>query len=69
MYHWDLPQALQDVGGWENDIIVSRFRDYADVVYQSLGEKVKFWITINEPYNVANIGHGNGTAAPGKISC
>ncbi|KAF4087130.1 hypothetical protein AMELA_G00092510 [Ameiurus melas] len=65
LYHWDLPQALQDVGGWENDSIIKRFRDYADVVYSSLGDKVKFWITINEPYNVANIGHGYGTAAPG----
>lgn len=68
LYHWDLPQALQDVGGWENDTIVKRFRDYADVVYSSLGDKVTFWITINEPYNVANIGHGYGTAAPGKVS-
>ncbi|XP_076857376.1 lactase/phlorizin hydrolase-like [Brachyhypopomus gauderio] len=65
LYHWDLPQALQDVGGWENDTVVERFRDYADVVFSNLGEKVKFWITINEPYNVANIGHGYGTAAPG----
>uniref|UniRef100_A0A4W4FLV0 Lactase n=1 Tax=Electrophorus electricus TaxID=8005 RepID=A0A4W4FLV0_ELEEL len=67
LYHWDLPQALQDVGGWENDTIVKRFRDYADVVFSNLGEKVKFWITINEPYNVANIGHGYGTAAPGTV--
>ncbi|KAL6484474.1 hypothetical protein MHYP_G00065190 [Metynnis hypsauchen] len=65
LYHWDLPQALQNVGGWENDTIVERFRDYADVVFSNLGDKVKFWITINEPYNVANIGHGYGTAAPG----
>ncbi|XP_055070656.2 lactase/phlorizin hydrolase [Misgurnus anguillicaudatus] len=65
LYHWDLPQALQDVGGWENDTIVNRFRDYADVIYNSLGDKVQFWITINEPYNVAMIGHGYGSAAPG----
>ncbi|KAK2906305.1 lactase/phlorizin hydrolase-like isoform X2 [Channa argus] len=65
LYHWDLPQALQDVGGWENDTIVARFRDYADVIFSQLGHKVKYWITINEPYNVANIGHGYGTAAPG----
>ncbi|TRY92814.1 hypothetical protein DNTS_024880, partial [Danionella cerebrum] len=65
LYHWDLPQALQDVGGWENDTIVERFKDYADVVYNSLGDKVKFWITINEPYNVAMVGHGYGSAAPG----
>ncbi|KAJ8416700.1 hypothetical protein AAFF_G00325780 [Aldrovandia affinis] len=65
LYHWDLPQALQDQAGWENDTIVQRFRDYADVIFSSLGDKVKFWITINEPYNVANIGHGYGSAAPG----
>ncbi|XP_066497099.1 lactase/phlorizin hydrolase [Hoplias malabaricus] len=65
LYHWDLPQALQDVKGWENCTIVERFKDYADVVFSNLGDKVKFWITVNEPYNIANIGHGYGTAAPG----
>ncbi|XP_010862373.4 lactase-phlorizin hydrolase isoform X1 [Esox lucius] len=65
LYHWDLPQALQDVGGWENDNIVDRFREYADFIFNRLGDKVKLWITINEPYNVANIGHGYGAAAPG----
>uniref|UniRef100_A0A3P9CHH5 Lactase n=1 Tax=Maylandia zebra TaxID=106582 RepID=A0A3P9CHH5_9CICH len=58
LYHWDLPQALQDIGGWENDTIVTKFRDYADFIFDRLGHKVKFWITINEPYNVAMIGHG-----------
>ncbi|XP_064801136.1 lactase/phlorizin hydrolase-like isoform X1 [Oncorhynchus masou masou] len=65
LYHWDLPQALQDVGGWENDSIIDRFREYADFIFTHLGDKVKFWITINEPYNIANIGHGYGAAAPG----
>ncbi|XP_028847202.1 lactase-phlorizin hydrolase-like [Denticeps clupeoides] len=65
LYHWDLPQALQDHGGWENETVVERFKEYADVIFKNLGHKVKFWITINEPYNVANIGHGYGTAAPG----
>ncbi|XP_076118921.1 lactase/phlorizin hydrolase-like [Alosa pseudoharengus] len=65
LYHWDLPQALQDEGGWENDTVVQRFRDYADVVFNSLGNKVKFWITLNEPYVVANLGHGYGVYAPG----
>uniref|UniRef100_H2SKB4 Lactase n=1 Tax=Takifugu rubripes TaxID=31033 RepID=H2SKB4_TAKRU len=65
LYHWDLPQALQDIGGWENETIIDRFKDYADLIFDRLGHKVKFWITINEPYNVANVGHGYGAAAPG----
>ncbi|XP_075685341.1 lactase/phlorizin hydrolase-like [Rhinoderma darwinii] len=65
LYHWDLPQALQDVGGWENETIVARFKDYADLLFQRLGDRVKFWITLNEPYIIANLGHGYGTAAPG----
>ncbi|NWR48103.1 LPH hydrolase, partial [Regulus satrapa] len=65
LYHWDLPQALQDVGGWENDTIVQRFKEYAEVIFQRLGDKVKFWITLNEPYNTAFLGYGVGTAAPG----
>lgn len=67
LYHWDLPQALQDIGGWENVTIVDRFKEYADLIFERLGDKVKFWITINEPYNVANVGHGYGVAAPGEI--
>uniref|UniRef100_A0A8C0HTJ8 Lactase/phlorizin hydrolase n=1 Tax=Balaenoptera musculus TaxID=9771 RepID=A0A8C0HTJ8_BALMU len=68
IYHWDLPQALQDVGGWENETIVQRFKEYADVLFQRLGDKVKFWITLNEPYVIANLGYGYGTAAPGISS-
>lgn len=69
LYHWDLPQALQDIGGWENVTIVDRFKEYADLIFERLGDKVKFWITINEPYNIANVGHGYGAAAPGRIHC
>ncbi|XP_075037504.1 lactase/phlorizin hydrolase-like [Mixophyes fleayi] len=68
IYHWDLPQALQDVGGWENETIVGRFKDYSELLFQRLGDKVKFWITLNEPYIIANVGHGYGTAAPGIAS-
>lgn len=66
LYHWDLPQALQDIGGWENDTIVQRFKEYAELLFQRLGDKVKFWITLNEPYNTAYLGYGVGTAAPGR---
>nr|XP_028600757.1 lactase-phlorizin hydrolase [Podarcis muralis] len=65
MYHWDLPQALQDVGGWENETIIQKFKDYAEILFQRFGEKVKFWITLNEPYAIANIGYGYGVSAPG----
>lgn len=68
IYHWDLPQALQNVGGWENDTIVQRFKEYAELLFQRLGDKVKFWITLNEPYNIAYCGYGAGTAAPGKTT-
>ncbi|XP_033990469.1 lactase-phlorizin hydrolase-like [Trematomus bernacchii] len=65
LYHWDLPLALQKVGGWENETIVQRFRGYADLLFSRFGRRVKFWITLNEPYIVANLGYGYGTFAPG----
>ncbi|XP_062389584.1 lactase/phlorizin hydrolase-like [Sardina pilchardus] len=65
LYHWDLPQALQDQGGWENEKSVDWFRDYAQLMFTRIGPKVKFWITFNEPYIVANLGYGYGNFAPG----
>ncbi|XP_047456739.1 lactase-phlorizin hydrolase-like [Mugil cephalus] len=65
LYHWDLPQALEDIGGWENETVVDRFKEYADLMFSRLGSKVKFWITINEPFVIAYIGYGIGIAAPG----
>ncbi|XP_076603669.1 lactase/phlorizin hydrolase-like [Chaetodon auriga] len=66
LHHWDLPLALQDIGGWENETVIVKFRDYADLIFDRLGHKVKFWITINEPYNIAAVGNGYGAAAPGN---
>uniref|UniRef100_A0A8C5R8S0 beta-glucosidase n=1 Tax=Leptobrachium leishanense TaxID=445787 RepID=A0A8C5R8S0_9ANUR len=68
IYHWDLPQTFQNDGGWENEIIVDRFKEYSRFLFDRLGDKVKFWITLNEPYIVANLGYGYGTAAPGISS-
>ncbi len=66
-YHWDLPQALQDVGGWTDPGVVDRFAEYADIVAGRLGDRVKHWITLNEPRTHAFIGHGTGRHAPGTV--
>jgi beta-glucosidase/6-phospho-beta-glucosidase/beta-galactosidase len=50
LFHWDLPQFLQDLGGLTNPIFVEYFAAYADVLFNAFGRKVKRWITINEPY-------------------
>jgi len=65
LYHWDLPQPLQDAGGWANRDTVSRFCDYAQVVLDSLGDLVSRWVTVNEPFCSAMIGHLEGRHAPG----
>jgi beta-glucosidase len=66
LYHWDLPQALQDEGdGWQNREIVDRFGEYASVMYDALGDRVAWWITHNEPWVAAAVGHRIGRHAPG----
>ncbi|XP_073963444.1 myrosinase 1-like [Choristoneura fumiferana] len=64
MYHWDLPQILSELGGWTNEEIVDWFGDYARVLYQNFGDRVKHWLTINEPYIHCNFGYGDGRHAP-----
>ena len=65
LYHWDLPQALQDRGGWTSRETSERFAEYAGVVYEALSDSVLYWITLNEPWVSAWIGHAYGTHAPG----
>ncbi|KAK3084655.1 hypothetical protein FSP39_017015 [Pinctada imbricata] len=68
LYHWDLPQPLEDMGGWPNRKIVDYFAAYADFVFNEFGSKVKHWITFNEPSVFLTLGYGNGEHAPGKTS-
>lgn len=65
LYHWDLPQHLQDRGGWLNRDTAWRFADYADRVSRALAGRVTAWTTLNEPWCSAFLGHGNGHHAPG----
>ena len=65
IYHWDLPQPLQDAGGWPERDTVSRFAEYAAIVAQSLGSDVGMWVTLNEPWCSAWLGYGSGHHAPG----
>jgi beta-glucosidase len=65
LYHWDLPQALQDAGGWAARDTAERFAEYARLTAEALGDVLTRWITHNEPWVVAFLGHAHGTKAPG----
>jgi beta-glucosidase len=65
LYHWDLPQALQDCGGWLNPASVEWFAEYTDVISRRLGDRVQGWITHNEPWIVAFVGHFYAGHPPG----
>jgi beta-glucosidase len=66
LYHWDLPQTLEDNGGWPERATAYHFAEYADVVAIHLGDRVKHWATLNEPYCASYFGYGNGFMAPGR---
>ena len=65
LYHWELPQALQDKGGWVNRDTVPRFVEYTTILYDALAGQVPMWITQNEPHTTAWLGYGAGKHAPG----
>ena len=68
LYHWDLPQALEDeYGGWLSPKIVDDFGRYASVCFEAFGDRVKHWITLNESWTVSVQAYGDGTKAPGKV--
>ena len=66
LYHWDLPQALEDDGGWRNRDTAYRFADYAAITQFRLGDRVQHWATLNEPWCSAFLGHASGEHAPGR---
>ena len=68
LYHWDLPQELEDAGGWTNRDIASRFADYVEVVANALGDRVSGWMLFNEPSAFVDLGYLEGTHAPGRKS-
>ena len=65
LYHWDLPAALDDRGGWLNPDIADWFADYASVMFRRLDDRVKLWATLNEPWVVTDGGYLHGALAPG----
>ena len=65
LYHWDLPEALDDRGGWLNPDITTWFGDYAGTMFEALGDRVEMWSTLNEPWVVTDGGYLSGLLAPG----
>ena len=66
MYHWDLPQTLEDAGGWTNRDTAYRFAEYTSTVHEALGDRVPTWTTLNEPWCSAFLGYAAGVHAPGR---
>ncbi|CAH0597138.1 unnamed protein product [Chrysodeixis includens] len=68
LFHWDLPQSLQDLGGWTNPLSADWFADYARVVFTLYGDRVKLWLTLNEPIVTCDLSYITGITAPGVVS-
>jgi beta-glucosidase len=66
LYHWDLPQPLEDAGGWASRATVDAFERYAEIMGAALGDRVHTWTTLNEPWCSAYLGYGQGGHAPGR---
>jgi beta-glucosidase len=67
LYHWDLPQALEDAGGWPERATAEAFARYAEIIASRLGDRVGHIATLNEPFVIAELGYGIGTHAPGRV--
>ena len=66
LYHWDLPQQIEDAGGWPSRDTADRFIEYVDVVVRSLGDRIHHWCILNEPKTFTHLGYWNGMFAPGR---
>lgn len=66
LYHWDLPQGIENIGGWDNEDSIQYFDEYAEYCFANFGDRVKFWITFNEPWVFIMYGYGDGSFAPGQ---
>ncbi len=66
LYHWDLPQPLEDAGGWPDRAIVDRFVEYARRTVEEFKDRVTYWTTFNEPWCTAFLGYSSGAHAPGR---
>ena len=66
LFHWDLPQPLEDAGGWPDREVVGRFAEYAGILADRFGDRVTNWLTLNEPWCIAMLGYGIGRHAPGR---
>jgi beta-glucosidase len=68
LYHWDLPQALEDAGGWPNRDLAARFSEYAEIMGRALGDRISNWCIFNEPWVFTTLGYSSGVHAPGRTN-